>query len=511
MIPPSPAPSFDVVVPTVGRESLRALLAALSVASGPRPGRVFVVDDRPERRWRPLELPDSLDLPIQITRSFGAGPAAARNTGWSNSDAEWVAFLDDDTLPAGDWFDALATDLSLLAPDVGGSQGMLHVPGIEGARPTDWERSVAQLETAVWITADMAYRRSVLVSTGGFDERFPRAYREDADLALQVRARGFRIVQGRRSVEHPVAASSPLVSVQKQSGNADDALMRRRYGRSWRREARAPRGRLGTHSAAVACGMLAVGAAAARRPRVAAVCAGAWAGLVAELFWARVRGGPRTRAEIVTMAVTSVMIPPAAVFHRLRGELGLVRVARRGFPPNMRADRRTRPRAVLFDRDGTLVHDVPYNGDPDAVTLVDGAQRAVARLNAAGVHVAVVTNQSGIGRGLLTLEQVRAVNRRVGEVVGHIDHFQVCPHDRDDGCSCRKPAPGLVVRAAARLRVAPQQCVVIGDTEADVAAGRAAGARAILVPNATTRTVEVDRAPEVAVDLDTAVELLVGT
>jgi histidinol-phosphate phosphatase family protein len=163
---------------------------------------------------------------------------------------------------------------------------------------------------------------------------------------------------------------------------------------------------------------------------------------------------------------------------------------------------------VLFDRDGTLVEDVPENGDPRRVRLVPGAREAVDRLRAAGVPFAVVSNQSGVARGLLTLDDVDAVNRRVEELLGPIGRWLICPHGPDDGCACRKPAPGLVVRAAAALGVAPTECVVIGDTAADVRAAEAAGARGVLVPNTVTRPEEVATAREVAPDILTAVERL---
>jgi histidinol-phosphate phosphatase family protein len=169
-----------------------------------------------------------------------------------------------------------------------------------------------------------------------------------------------------------------------------------------------------------------------------------------------------------------------------------------------------RPRAVLFDRDGTLVVDVPYNGDPARVRLVPGARAAVARLRAAGVPVAVISNQSGIARGLLTTAAVTAVNRRVEALLGPLDAWLICPHGPDDGCACRKPAPGLVLQAAALLGVAPDDCVVIGDTGADVDAARAAGARGVLVPNAVTRQEEVRDAAEVAPDILTAVDRLLA-
>ncbi|MBD9736143.1 HAD-IIIA family hydrolase, partial [Streptomyces sp. H28] len=108
-------------------------------------------------------------------------------------------------------------------------------------------------------------------------------------------------------------------------------------------------------------------------------------------------------------------------------------------------------RAVLFDRDGTLVHDVPYNGDPARVRPVEGAREAVAALRARGIRTGVVTNQSGIARGLLTVADARAVNRRIDDLLGPFDVWELCPHAPDDGCDCRKPRPGMILRAAGRL------------------------------------------------------------
>jgi histidinol-phosphate phosphatase family protein len=165
---------------------------------------------------------------------------------------------------------------------------------------------------------------------------------------------------------------------------------------------------------------------------------------------------------------------------------------------------------VLLDRDGTLVVDVPYNGDPERVRPMPGARAALDRLRAAGVRLAVVSNQSGIARGIVTEDEVAAVNRRVEELLGPLGPWLVCPHGPDDGCGCRKPAPGLVLEAADRLGVAPERCAVVGDIGADVDAARAAGARAVLVPTPRTRREEVAAAPERAEDLAGAVDLLLG-
>ncbi|WBB82339.1 HAD-IIIA family hydrolase [Micromonospora sp. WMMD882] len=157
--------------------------------------------------------------------------------------------------------------------------------------------------------------------------------------------------------------------------------------------------------------------------------------------------------------------------------------------------------AVLFDRDGTLIEDVPYNGDPDKVRPMPGAREAVDRLRAAGLRLGVVTNQSGLARGLFTAADMRRVHDRIEELLGPFDTWQVCPHDDGDGCSCRKPAPGLVRRAAADLGTAPRRCVVVGDIGRDVTAALAAGATGILVPTPVTRAEEVVAAPTVARDL----------
>jgi D-glycero-D-manno-heptose 1,7-bisphosphate phosphatase len=167
-----------------------------------------------------------------------------------------------------------------------------------------------------------------------------------------------------------------------------------------------------------------------------------------------------------------------------------------------------RPAAVLLDRDGTLVHDVPYNGDPERVAPLPGAAQALERLRGAGIPTAVVSNQSGIARGLLTRKQVDAVNARVEQVLGPLGPFFVCEHGPDDGCGCRKPAPGMLLAAAQALGVAPEQCALIGDIGADVEAALAVGARPVLVPTPATRPEEVDGAPEVAADLRAAVDLL---
>jgi histidinol-phosphate phosphatase family protein len=498
----TPAPDdVAIVVPTVGRPSLQRLLTSLATASGPLPGAVVLVDDR-RRRDRPLLLdPPSARLAdrLAVLAGPGRGPAAARHGGWRAVGAPWIAFLDDDVEITAGWLAGLARDLAVTG-DVAATQGRITVPLPEDRPVTDWERNVAGLAHARWATADMAYRRAALIAVGGFDERFPRAYREDADLGLRVAARGWRIVTGERTVRHPVRPADPWVSLRLQRGNADDALLRARHGARWRAEAGVPRGARRGHLLTMAVATLAAVSRVRGRHGAAAVALGAWAGFTARFAWRRIAPGPRTPREVSTMLATSVAIPPAATWHWLRGWLA---VARRGAAPPGAA-------AVLFDRDGTLVVDVPYNGDPDRVELRDGARAALAVVREAGVPTAVVSNQSGVARGLLTTDEVAAVNHRVERLLGPVGPWCVCPHGPDDGCGCRKPASGLIREAARRLGVDVRRCVVVGDIGDDVAAAAAAGARAVLVPTPVTRAEEVAAAPVVADDPVHAVELALG-
>ncbi|WP_433222773.1 HAD-IIIA family hydrolase [Dactylosporangium sp. CS-047395] len=164
--------------------------------------------------------------------------------------------------------------------------------------------------------------------------------------------------------------------------------------------------------------------------------------------------------------------------------------------------------AVLLDRDGTLVEDVPYNNEPVLVRPLPGARAALDRLRATGLRLGVVTNQSGLARGLVTAEQLWRVNARIEELLGPFDTWQVCPHDELAGCPCRKPKPGLIQQAARELGTTPERCVVVGDIGRDMEAALAAGATGILVPTSVTLAREVGAAPAVVADLRQAVNLI---
>ena len=143
--------------------------------------------------------------------------------------------------------------------------------------------------------------------------------------------------------------------------------------------------------------------------------------------------------------------------------------------------------AAFLDRDGTIIEDRHHLCDPEGVRLLPGAAAAIAALNRAGIPVLLITNQSGIGRGIFSQEDFTAVQDRVEEMLAaegaHLDAVYLCPHSPDQvpPCDCRKPATGLYLRAAADHGVDPGASVYIGDRLRDVLPAAALGGRPFLI------------------------------
>lgn len=165
--------------------------------------------------------------------------------------------------------------------------------------------------------------------------------------------------------------------------------------------------------------------------------------------------------------------------------------------------------AVFLDRDGTLVHDPGYLHDPAAVRLLPGVAEGLARLAAAGWPLVLVSNQSGIARGLYGAEAFHAVNRRVEELLpspaARFAGAYHCPHHPDftGPCDCRKPAPGLFRQAASDLGLDLARCWFVGDRATDVEPARTLGGRGILVaPTAGAADLAAARATGAAIVAD---------
>ena len=342
--------TVSIVVPTYRRDGLlrRCLdaLRAQHLASGVRdapqharsptatPGtplsaavlsraevEVIVVDDGRSAATRLLVESLAAEHPVPRLRYLqppcGArGPAAARNAGWRAAEGEVIAFTDDDTVPARDW---LAAGMRAMASaDVAAAWGRVKVP--MPPQPSDWERNVARLDGAEFLTANLFVRRGVLAAVGGFDERFKRAWREDSDLWFTLIERGGRIVHAPDAVVlHPVRTARWGVSLDLQKNMLFDALLYKKHPRLYRCQiAGRPPLRYYFVVAALA---IALAGAALGWERAAAVAGAVWLAFTLGLAARRLYGTRKTLAHVAEMIVTSAAIPPLAVFWRLAGAL----------------------------------------------------------------------------------------------------------------------------------------------------------------------------------------------
>jgi histidinol-phosphate phosphatase family protein len=181
-------------------------------------------------------------------------------------------------------------------------------------------------------------------------------------------------------------------------------------------------------------------------------------------------------------------------------------------------------RAVFLDKDGTLVDDVPYNVDPQKVRMSRGAAAGLPALHRAGYRLVVVSNQSGAARGYFPEAALEGVRRRLAELLAAhglpLDGFFWCPHHPEGivpalavACACRKPAPGLLHRAAGELGLDLGASWLVGDILDDVEAGRRAGCRTVLLDNGHETQWQwgpARRPDRVAADLDEAARLILA-
>lgn len=168
----------------------------------------------------------------------------------------------------------------------------------------------------------------------------------------------------------------------------------------------------------------------------------------------------------------------------------------------------TGARAVFLDKDGTVIANVPYNVHPGRIRLLPGVGEGLRALHGAGYRIVIVTNQSGVARGFFTEEELRAAGEHIGRLLAAegvpLAGFYYCPHLSDGvvpaysvRCDCRKPSPGLLLRAARELDLDLAASWMVGDILHDVEAGRRAGCRTVLVaPGGETEwALSADRLP----------------
>ncbi len=316
-------PEVSLVIPTCGRiELLSRCLAALCRQScPPHVFEVIVVDDRPAAQtqalvacWTARAAARGLKL-VYLPNHGRHGPAAARNLGWRHAHAHLVAFTDDDTVPHADWLrQGCAAFAAAPLLDAGWGRVVMPVP----AKPTDYERDAKRLETAGFVTANCFCRRAALQRIGGFDERFEMAWREDTDLQFSLRAAGMQLRHLPHAVvEHPVRPAGWGVSLSQQKKILFDALLYKKHPQRYRQQVRrGPRWDYYLYTLSL---LALVAALVAGVPAAAGLAAGLWLLLFAWFAGGRLRGTDKSWRSVAEMLLTSVLIPPLALFWRAVG------------------------------------------------------------------------------------------------------------------------------------------------------------------------------------------------
>lgn len=311
---------ISVVIATLNRPVLLdRCLAALSAQTVPRRSyEVVVVDDGPHEATEAVVRGWSRRSPgfdvVYRCSNQAHGPAAARNVGWRAGRSPIIAFTDDDCIPEPDW---LAAGLQAFSrADVGAVSGRILVP--LPFKPTDWERNVAGLERAPCATANCFYRKAILEALGGFDERFTEAWREDSDLQFRALAQGVTIVQEPQAlVLHPVRPAPWGVSVSLQRQNRFNALLYKKHPTLY--------SCFNPHEPPwnyyVTVGFIVLGGMALFYGAIAMAAAlwMSWMVMAGAFCVRRLIGATHRPSHVAEMIITSLIIPPYAVYWRLYG------------------------------------------------------------------------------------------------------------------------------------------------------------------------------------------------
>jgi glycosyltransferase involved in cell wall biosynthesis len=313
---------ISVVVPTYRRpELLERCLEALSrSALAPQDFEIIVVHDGPSKtarrlaeRWR-AKLRAAGGPALRYRAPAHNGPAAARNVGWRMARSPIVAFTDDDTLPDPYW---LPTALEAFeGRGLDAAWGRIVMP--LGPNPTDYELDAARLMGAEFATANCFCRKEVLHAIAGFDERFEIAWREDSDLYFRLLAAHARVEYlSEALVLHPVRAAPWGVSLLQQKKVLFDALLFKKHRAAYRARIRR-RPRWDYYAIVAALAAAAVGAML-DAGTLAVAGASLWSVLTARFCLERLRPASKCLSHVTEMIVTSVLIPPVAVFWRAVG------------------------------------------------------------------------------------------------------------------------------------------------------------------------------------------------
>ncbi len=316
----------SVVVPTFKRPDLlhRCLDALLAQDFDPTSYEIIIVDDAAsaETRQQVECLAECVKpfgytlryLPMTDRRSTH-GPAAARNLGWRAAGGGIIAFTDDDCVPTPGWLKAGTRALTF---GVASASGCVIVP-LEHI-PTDYENNAAGLEECPFVTANCFCRRDALVMAGGFDERFTAAWREDSDLSFALLEQQVtRVHVPEAIVIHPVRPAPWGISIKQQRKSMFNALLYKKHPALYRQKIQATPP---WHYYRIVGALLVVVIGALRRsPLLISGSLCVWIGMTGRFCVQRLHGTSHAPGHVAEMIVTSALIPPLAIFWRIRGAI----------------------------------------------------------------------------------------------------------------------------------------------------------------------------------------------
>ncbi len=311
----------SVVIPTYKRDALlkQCMDALLLQAFDKSRYEIIVVDDAGREETKRLVEGYALGNVAPVIRYLPVqgrhGPAAARNRGWKAAQGFIIAFTDDDCLPRPDW---LSRGTSAVRRGAAGVSGKIVVPLRHD--PTDYELNTSFLEHSEFVTANCFYLKKALAEVNGFDERFTRAWHEDADLFFTLLKRNYRLMTVPEAVVvHPVRRGHWGISIREQSKSMFNALLYKKHRDLYKKKIHNPL--LARYYAIVACSILSFLSMALNVRPIAAMALAAWILLTVSVCLTRLRGTSHSLRHITEMLVTSLMIPFLSVYWRLAGAI----------------------------------------------------------------------------------------------------------------------------------------------------------------------------------------------
>ncbi|HEY1025520.1 MAG TPA: glycosyltransferase [Sphingobacteriaceae bacterium] len=304
---------ISVVIPTYRRPQLLCqCLSALRAQSFEKTEyEIIVVSDGPDRSTEEFVRVFKNENPLRVrflSTARKRGPAAARNIGWLSAKGTLIAFTDDDTIPDKDWL--LNIWKGYQGEDLVAFTGRVIVP--VSTPPTDYEMNILNLETAEFVTANCTCTKKALLKTGGFDERFRIAWREDSDLHFKLLENDIPIMKINAIVIHPVRKAPWGVSISEQKKGIFNALLYKKYPKLYRQRIKpAP---MWNYYLMIIAFLMVPFALLLNLPLLSQIAGSLWLLLVGIFAWKRLSATSRSFDHVMEMIVTSVLIPFLSVY-----------------------------------------------------------------------------------------------------------------------------------------------------------------------------------------------------